>query len=58
MRKHIIVFYNRLLVDRRRFTYPNDSMISNQLPHAVENEGETHAKHDERENDENYNDML
>lgn len=38
--------------------FPNDSMIPDQFPHAVENEGETHAKHNQRENDEDYNDVL
>lgn len=41
-----------------RSTYLDDSMVPDQFPHAVENEGETHAEHDQRENDQDYNDML
>lgn len=33
-------------------------MVPDQFPHAVENEGETHAEHDQRENDQDNNDML
>lgn len=46
------------MYDKKNITYPNDSMIPDQFPHAVENEGETHAKHNQRENDEDYNDVL
>lgn len=33
-------------------------MVPDQFPHAIEYEGETHAEHDQRENDQDYNDML
>lgn len=33
-------------------------MIPDQLSYAVEDEGETHAEHDQGENDEYYHDML
>lgn len=44
--------------DERRSTYLDDSMVPDQFPHAVEHEGEAHAEHDQRENDQDYDDML
>lgn len=41
-----------------RSTYLDDSMVPDQFPHAIEYEGETHAEHDQRENDQDYNNML
>lgn len=33
-------------------------MVPDQFPHAVEHESEAHAEHDQRENDQDYDDML
>lgn len=57
---NVIRFFLQMQSETRdeRFTYLDDSMVPDQFPHAVEHEGEAHAEHDQRENDQDYDDML